>query len=116
MQTESFTIGARKGVCEILTMSHLPTEKLTGLFNFAFSSYAPIALLSENVAPGAGYAYLVAAIPHELDLCRLLEVLGRNEEGWQLCDGVIRSPRPSKLDSEIVVEAIAASRTLVEAG
>jgi hypothetical protein len=113
MQTESFTIGARNGICEILTVSQLSGEKLTGLFDFAFNTYAPIAMLSESTSSGGGYAYLIAS-KGKLDLCRLLEVLGRNELGWCLTDGIVHSPSPSKLGSKVVLEAIDAARSLVE--
>jgi hypothetical protein len=113
--TDSFTIWSHEGICEILTMSRLPQERLTSLLSFAFSTYAPVVLLSESVAPGSYYAYVVAHQGGgEIDDLKLLQALGQKEQGWSLTDGVIYSPRPSRMPSKTIIKMIAASRPLVE--
>ena len=114
--SDSFTFWVHGGICQIITMNHLPEERLKKVISFALSTYAPMVLMAESLSPGSNYAYLVAYQGNEIDALRMLEVLGRNETGWSLTDGVLYSPRPSSLHPDVICEAIAlASKSLATA-
>ncbi len=110
MTVETFNIGTHKDICEILVTSCLAEPRRQAVFRFCFAEYAPIVLMTESITGQDGQSYYISQAGEQLDILRLLEVLGRNETGWLFGDGLVRSPKPSRLRWEVIKEAIETSR------
>jgi hypothetical protein len=107
--TDCFTFATHDGMCDVITISQLPTDRLRLMLDFAFKAYSPIVLVAESIG-STEYAYKLGWVAGNLDPLRFLEVVGRFEEGWQLKDEIIYSPRPSQIKSRIITEAINLAR------
>ena len=107
--SDSFTFAVNGDVCEIITASHLPLDKLHLLLDFTYKAYAPIACIAESIG-NTDYAYTIAQSGDSIDVIRLLQILGATETGWNLSDGIIFSPRPSKTRPPALARAISMAR------
>lgn len=107
--TDCFTFANHDGMCDVITISELPPDRLRVMLEFAFKAYSPIVLVAESVGT-INYAYKLGWMAGNLDPLHFLEVVGKMEEGWQLTDGVIYSPRPSQLKAQSITEAINLAR------
>ena len=107
--TDCFTFATHDGMCDVITISQLPTDRLRLMLDFAFIAYEPIVLVAESIG-STDYAYKLGWVPGNLDPLRFLEVIGSLEERWQLEDGIIYSPRPSQVKSKSITEAINLAR------
>lgn len=107
--SDSFTLVVYTDICEIVTHSRLPKERLNLFLDFIFKAYAPIALISQSMN-NASYAYTFAQSGSTVDLDKLLRILSKREMGWSLSDNILFSPRPSQLDPNDLMQVIAAAR------
>jgi hypothetical protein len=110
--SDSFTFSVNGDVCDIVTHSYLPTERLKSLLDFVFRTYAPIAAIAQSIGNNS-YTYTIAQSGDAVDVLRLLQILGRYETGWNLSDGIIFSPRPSKIRPTTLMQAIGTARMAV---
>ncbi len=109
IQTNSFTICAHNGICNVMSDSRLPPEKLTKFLEFLFEAYAPIVIVSQPWE-STQYSYVLAQRGQVLSTESLLNILSRQEIGWHLSQSILYSPRPSKLRPPDLAKAIAAAR------
>jgi hypothetical protein len=107
--SDSFTFWVNSDVCEIVTHSQLPKDRLKLLLDFVFKAYAPIAVISQSMN-NTDYAYTFAQLGCAIDLDKLLRILSKCEMGWSLSDNVLFSPRPSQLNPNELMRAISAAR------
>ncbi|HEY9729986.1 MAG TPA: hypothetical protein V6D50_26360 [Chroococcales cyanobacterium] len=107
--SDSFSFWVNSDVCEIVTHSQLPKDRLTFLLDFVFKAYAPIAIISQSMN-NTEYAYTFAQLGSTIDLDKLLRILSQCEMGWSLSDNVLFSPRPSQLNFNDLMRAISAAR------
>jgi hypothetical protein len=107
--SDSFTFWVNGDTCEIVTHSQLPKDRLNLLLEFVFKAYAPIAVISQSIG-NSDYAYAFAQSGSTVDLEKLLRIVSKCEMGWNLSDGILFSPRPSKLNPNNLVRAISAAR------
>ncbi len=107
--SNSFTFGVDGDVCEIITHSQLPYERLKLLLDFTFNAYAPIAVISQSMN-NTDYTYTFAQSGSTVDLDKLLRILSKREMGWNLGDNILFSPRPSRLEPVTLLRAIYAAR------
>jgi hypothetical protein len=106
---ETFTFMKKGDRCDIISSSAVPKERLKPLFSYAFTTYAPIVVLAELIG-NVDYAYTMAQCGQSLDMDHLLGVLGKWEVGWELSDGILFSPRPSRVELNKLMTAIAVAR------
>lgn len=106
---ETFTFMKKGDRCDIVSSSTVPKERLKPLFSYAFATYAPIVVLAELFG-SVDYAYTIAQCGQSLDMKHLLAVLGKWEEGWKLSSGILCSPRPSRVELNKLMTAIAVAK------
>lgn len=107
--TDCFTFATHDGLCDVITISEIPTDRLRLILDFAFKAYSPIVLVAQSEG-STDYVYKLGWVAGHLDPLRFLEVVGRLESGWRLTDGVIYSPRPSQIHAQSLTEAINLAR------
>jgi hypothetical protein len=107
--SESFTFWAHGDICEIVTHSQLPKDRLKLLLDFVFKAYAPIAVISQAMN-NTDYAYTFTQSGSTVDLDKLLRILSKREMGWNLSDNILFSPRPSQLNPNDLMRAVSAAR------
>jgi hypothetical protein len=93
------------GVCLIRNQSTLPRALMPALFQFAFTAYAPLVLSREIIERGM-QSYAFGQSGKQLDLKWLQNALERLDPGWEIVEGILYSPSPSKLDEDTVLEMI----------
>jgi hypothetical protein len=104
-----FTFALNNDVCDVLTNSRLPPDRLKLLLEFVFCAYAPIAVIAEG-SGSPHYSYIFAQSGEAVDISRLLRIVSHHELGWHLSDGILFSPRPSQVEPNRLAEAIAIAR------
>ena len=107
--SDSFTFWVNSDVCEIVTHSQLPKDRLQLLLDFVFRAYAPIAVISQSMN-NTEYAYTFAQLGSTIDLDKVLRILSQCEIGWSLSENILFSPRPSQLNFNDLMRAISAAR------
>ena len=107
--SDSFTFAVDGDICEVITNSRLTGDKLKLFLDFAFKVYSPIILISEAIH-NVDYAYTFAQTGSTVDLDKLLRILSKKEMGWSLADGVLFSPRPSRVRPTGLRQVISAAR------
>jgi hypothetical protein len=107
--TNCFTFAVSGDVCDVLTNSRLPQERLKLLLDFAFKAYAPIVVIAEG-SGSPQYSYIFAQRSDRVDVSKLLRIVSHYELGWHLSEGILFSPRPSQLEPNTLASAIAIAR------
>lgn len=109
LQTNSFTICAHDGLCNVMSDSRLTQEKLMKFLEFVFEVYAPVVIISQPWE-STQYSYILAQRNQIVSTESLLNILSRQEIGWHLSGNILYSPRPSKLRPPYLEQAISAAR------
>lgn len=107
--SDSFTFVAHNGICEVLTHSRLPKDRLNLVLDFIYKAYAPIVVISEAIG-NTDYAYTFAQSGNTIDVDKLIRILSKREMGWSLSNEILFSPRPSRLDPNDLMQVIVAAR------
>ena len=110
MKTDSFTICPWQEMASVITHSRLTGKKLRSFLDFVFANYSPVVVICQSME-SSSYAYTFAQSGEAVDIVSLLKILTRWEMGWNLGDGILSSPRPSKLEPTNLQRAIAAARS-----
>ncbi|MGB3693654.1 MAG: hypothetical protein WA865_08115 [Spirulinaceae cyanobacterium] len=111
-KTDSFTICPWQEMASVVTHSRLSGKKLSSFLNFVFEYYSPVVVICQSME-SSSYAYIFAQSDKFVDVASLLKILTRWEMGWNLSDGLLYSPRPSKLEPPELQRAIASARRKV---
>jgi hypothetical protein len=109
MTINCFTFAVNGDVCDVLTNSRLPQERLQLLLEFVFKAYAPIAVIAEG-SGSPDYSYIFAQSGNRVEVKKLLRIVSNYEMGWNLSNGILFSPRPSQLEPSRLADAIATAR------
>lgn len=107
---DNFGFVVKHGITLVLDNSTLPEEYLPELLRFSFI-YSPVTILVHGKLSDEQYQAFTIAAQHKniLDLPWICNALNRHEEGWEIRDDVLRSPKPSHLSQAVVMETMRAS-------
>ncbi|MGB3693732.1 MAG: hypothetical protein WA999_13480 [Spirulinaceae cyanobacterium] len=107
---DSFTISPwTDWIYGVITQSKIQGELLEDFLTLVYKHYGKVVVICQPLENG--YAYTFAQKQKIVTLDSLLQILSRQEFGWTVSNGILHSPRPSKLSLDSLEAAIVAARS-----